>query len=78
MSVVKIKGLGPLKAKIGDEHEAELNGTEITAFEFIEKNYDVPPTESRMSFIINGRMRKGDYILQPNDDITVLKMGGAG
>ena len=74
---ITISALGPLRKNIPEETEIELL-EEITAFELVEKNFGIPKTESRMSFVINGRMERGTYVIKPGDTIKVLKMGGAG
>lgn len=77
MSTISISALGHLREKIPRETEVDLPEP-ITAFDLVEKHFRIPRTESRMAFIINGKMEKGTYILQPKDSIKVLKMGGAG
>jgi len=77
MSKISITALGALLEKIPTETEVELK-KEMTAFELVEEFFGIPRTESRMTFIVNGRMEKGNYILQAGDAIKVLKMGGAG
>ena len=78
MHTVKISALGPLKEKITQEQDVQLSGAEQTAFELVDEKFGIPKTESRMCFVINGKIQKGSYILQANDSIVVLKMGGAG
>lgn len=77
MDKITISALGQLREKIAAETEVILS-EEVTAFELVERHFDIPKTESRMAFIINGRMEKGTYVIKPNDNIKVLKMGGAG
>lgn len=69
--------MGQLLAKIPNETEIDIL-EKITAFELVKKYFDIPSNESRMAFIINGRMEKGTYVIKPGDSIKVLKMGGAG
>lgn len=77
MSKITISALGQLLEKIPTETEIII-AEEITAFELVEKHFNIPRNESRMAFIINSRMEKGTYLVKPEDSIKVLKMGGAG
>ena len=77
MGTIKIKALGPLTKQIPKETEVSFNET-ITAFELVEQHFGIPNNESRMSFVVNGTIQKGNYTIQDGDSITVLKMGGAG
>lgn len=77
MYKIIISALGPLRKNIPAETEMELP-EQITAFELVEKHFGIPKTEARMSFVINGRMERGTYVIRPGDKIKVLKMGGAG
>lgn len=77
MNKITISALGPLRKNIPVETEVEI-AKEMTAFELVETNFGIPKSEARMSFIVNGRMEKGSYILKAGDSIKVLKMGGAG
>ena len=76
MGKVSISALGPLKEKIPTETEVEITET-MSAFELVER-FSISRSESRLSFIINGKMEKGNYPVQPGDKIVALKMGGAG
>lgn len=78
MSTVKIVALGPLRDKITHEQKVELPTELCTAFELVAEKFGIPKTQARMAFIINGRMQKGSTILQADDEIKVLTMGGAG
>ncbi len=78
MYKVKISALGALRERIPSELEVDVAQHELSAFEFLEENFNIPRTESRLCFVINGRIQKGTYLLQPNDSIVILKMGGAG
>ncbi len=77
MNKITISALGQLREKIPTETEVIITG-ELTAFELVERHFEIPRNESRLAFIINSRMEKGTYVIKPNDDIKVLKMGGAG
>lgn len=76
MFKVTISALGPLRDKISKETAVDVS-TDMTAFQLVEQ-FGISKGEARMSFNINGRIERGTYLLQPNDKIVVLKMGGAG
>lgn len=77
MGKIKISAVGQLKEKIPAEQEIEIDQP-LTAFELVSTYFNIPNTESRLSFIINGRMAQGTHVIKPGDVIRVLKMGGAG
>jgi len=77
MAKITISALGDLRSKITEETQIEIQES-LSAFELVEQFFMIPRTESRMAFIINGRMQKGDIPLNDGDVIKVLKMGGAG
>ncbi|WP_075589934.1 MoaD/ThiS family protein [Labilibacter marinus] len=77
MKKITISALGELRKKIVGEETLELE-TSMTAFELVEKYFDIPKTEPRMAFVVNGKMQKGAYVVDDGDSIKVLKMGGAG
>ena len=77
MRKITVSALGHLKDKLPTETELDLPES-LTAFDLVEKHFDIPRNESRMAFIINDRMENGTYMVKPGDNIKVLKMGGAG
>lgn len=76
--MVKISALGPLKTNIPEETTLALKNDSTSVFDFIEEHFGIPRNEARMSFNINGRMQRGNYILKSGDNVVVFKMGGAG
>lgn len=78
MITISIKALGPLKKKIENSASLELS-TSISIFEMLDEQFNLKHLEtSRFNFVVNGKVAKGDYLLQNEDSITILKMGGAG
>ncbi len=78
MGKIKISALGDFKKQITEEQFVELNNDNTTVFQLIDKKFGIPSTAGRINFVINGKMQRGTYVLQPNDTVVVLKMGGAG
>lgn len=78
MITISIKALGQLKHKISTNASLELHDNE-SIYVMLDRLFSLPRLESsRFNFVVNGRIQKGDYLLQNKDDLTVLKMGGAG
>jgi hypothetical protein len=77
MMKVRVKTLGVLKKYLPEEKEIDLpDGFDLERL--TRESLGIPPEESRISFVVNGSIRKRDYRICPEDRIVVLKMGGAG
>lgn len=75
---VRVSALGTLKQYLPEEKEFELTAEEGNLQEIITTFAGIPPDESRLCYVVNGRIRKASYLPQADDKIVVLKMAGAG
>lgn len=75
---VRVSALGTLKQYVPEEREFELGSDATNLQEFITTFVGIPPDESRICFVVNGRIQKGSYLPRAEDEIVVLKMAGAG
>ena len=75
---VRISALGALKKYLSHEKDIEIEENDMNLKNLITDYIGIPSTESRISFIVNGRIQKDSYQPQSNDNIVILKMGGAG
>ena len=75
---VKVSALGTLKQYLPEEKEIELSSDASNLQEFITTFAGIPADESRLCYVVNGRIQKGAYQPRAEDEIVVLKMAGAG
>ena len=75
---VRISALGALKKYLPSEKDFEIEENDVNLKKLITNYIGIPSTESRISFIVNGRIQKDSYQPLSDDKIVVLKMGGAG
>lgn len=75
---VSVSALGTLKQYLPEEKEIELAAEESNLQEIITTFAGIPPDESRLCYVVNGRIQKASYLPQTDDKIVVLKMAGAG
>lgn len=78
MAEIKISALGELRKYVPKEKIVAMENGRTTIFDFLEAEFAIPRTEARMSFVVNGGIKKGDYQLKDKDSMVILKMGGAG
>ena len=75
---VTIKALGTLRSKVPEERDFEVENPGFRLGELVKELTEIPETESRLSYVVNGKIQKADYHPQDGDHILLLKMGGAG
>lgn len=75
---VRVSALGTLKQYLPEEKEFELGSDATRLQEIITTFAGIPPDESRLCYVVNGRIQKASYLPQAEDKIVVLKMAGAG
>jgi hypothetical protein len=74
---VSVTALGVLKKYIPEEKDFDLeDGSDLRGL--ARETLGIPPEQTRISFVVNGRIQKETYQVQPDDKIVILKMGGAG
>lgn len=66
-----------VKKFLKDDTNFEIEG-ELTLKELAKDHVGIPPTESGICFVVNGRVKHNTSLLEDGDKIVILKMGGAG
>lgn len=74
---VTVHALGFLMKFIPNKTSISLNKPMLLK-QFVFAFTAIPKHETNLSFVVNGKAQKADYLLQNNDEILVLKIGGAG
>lgn len=75
---VTISALGPFRKYLPEKKDFYLVEELSDLGEQVEKLTGIPATEPRISYVVNGQIKKRTYVPLPGDNIVVLKMGGAG
>lgn len=75
---VTVSALGTLTQYVPGEIEITVKDASLSLKELICLETGVPENESRLCYVVNGRIQKGTYQPGENDKIVLLKMAGAG
>lgn len=75
---VEVTALGAVRKYLPETRNIEISDRDLDLRGLITDHLGIPPTMSRIGYVVNGRLQKSNYLVRPGDKIKILIMGSAG